>query len=72
MAYAPISNLQGAGILGGVKRALSSVFDTLVMFAETGRHMDEVNKLNATSDEELAARGVTRADEVRRIFSNYI
>lgn len=41
----------------------------LIAMAEAGPRMQEVRKLNALSDEELAARGTTRMDEVHRIFS---
>lgn len=41
----------------------------LVALAESGPRMAAIRKLNETSDEELAARGTTRMDEVNRIFS---
>ncbi len=42
----------------------------LVRIAESSDLMRQVEKLNRTSDEELAARGVTRSDMVREIFSS--
>ncbi|MGV8949891.1 MAG: DUF1127 domain-containing protein [Cypionkella sp.] len=40
----------------------------LVLLAESGPRMKQIEKLNATTDEQLAALGKTRAGEVRRIF----
>jgi hypothetical protein len=40
-----------------------------VLLAEAGPLTAKINKLNATSDEELAARGVTRSDEIQRLFA---
>ncbi len=40
----------------------------LVARAVAGPRLEQVRKLNALSDVYLAARGTTRADEVRRIF----
>ncbi len=40
----------------------------LVRMAEAGPRMAAVRELNAMSDEDLAAKGVTRAEMVRRIF----
>ncbi len=42
----------------------------LVMVAESTEMMRQVEKLNNTSDQELAARGVTRHDVVREIFAS--
>lgn len=44
----------------------------LIALAEAGPRMEQVRKLNALSDEELAARGTDRAAEVRRIFNSYL
>jgi uncharacterized protein YjiS (DUF1127 family) len=40
----------------------------LVMLAETGPRMEAIRHLNAMSDTELQAKGLTRDGEVRRIF----
>lgn len=45
---------------------------TLISIAESGPRMEQVRRLNAISDEELAERGLTRADVVRRIFGGSI
>ncbi|MCV2863379.1 DUF1127 domain-containing protein [Defluviimonas sp. WL0075] len=53
-------------------RAAAAPFRTfgifLVALAEAGPRMEAIRRLNATSDEDLAARGLTRAGEVQRIF----
>jgi hypothetical protein len=40
----------------------------MVNLAEASPRMKAINQLNAISDEDLAARGKTREEEVRRIF----
>lgn len=45
-----------------------SVFNTLVMIAESDHRMKAVEKLTAMSDAELAERGLKRADIVRHVF----
>lgn len=54
--------------------ALASPFLLLASFWNmlpfTGRRMDDVRRLNEASDEDLAAKGVTRSDEVARIFND--
>lgn len=42
----------------------------LIYMAENNSRMDAVHKLNAVTDEQLAARGTDRASEVRRIFAS--
>ncbi len=42
----------------------------LVAMAEAGPRMEQIRKLNAISDEDLAAQGLNRADVVRKIFGN--
>ncbi len=40
----------------------------LIVLAESGPRMKQIERLNATSDEQLAALGKTREGEIRRIF----
>jgi hypothetical protein len=40
----------------------------LIALAEAGPRAQEIERLNAATDEELAARGKTREGEIRRIF----
>jgi len=42
----------------------------LVRLAESGSRAEQIRRLNALSDEELAARGLTRMGEVHRIFAD--
>ncbi|QYK40144.1 MAG: DUF1127 domain-containing protein [Paracoccaceae bacterium] len=53
---------------GLLSRAVSGFWNFLVLLAESGPMMEQVRRLNATTDEDLAARGLTREGEVRRIF----
>ncbi|ARE39981.1 hypothetical protein RGUI_1840 [Rhodovulum sp. P5] len=47
---------------------LTSIVDFLVGLMENHPHTRQIEKLSRMSDEELAARGVTRQDVVRHIF----
>ena len=71
MAYAPTTTTISAPTLRSVlARPFIAFFNVMMLIAEHGPRMDEVRKLNATSDEDLAARGLTRAGEVQRIFGH--
>jgi hypothetical protein len=52
-------------------RAANPFWNMLIRAAENHPKMKAVNQLNAQSDEQLAARGTTRIDEVRRIFTSH-
>ncbi|WP_156215160.1 hypothetical protein [Pseudorhodobacter antarcticus] len=45
------------------------MFNVLIAVAEAHPKMQEVSRLNAQTDAQLAARGTTRENEVRRIFA---
>ncbi|SNT19734.1 DUF1127 domain-containing protein [Antarctobacter heliothermus] len=45
-----------------------SVFNTLVMIAESDHRMKAIERLTAMSDDELAQRGLKRTDIVRHVF----
>ena len=45
-----------------------AIWNGLIMLAEANPRMKEIEKLNNTSDEELAKLGLERADVVRHIF----
>lgn len=61
-----------AGALRGIGHALTAAMaklgHSLIAMAESGPQMAQIRKLNATSDADLAARGLTREGEIRRIF----
>lgn len=63
---------QSTGVLRVVGHALYSFASAfghgLVRMAEAGPRMEAVRRLNAMSDDDLEARGVTREEMVRRIF----
>jgi hypothetical protein len=63
------STTNSVHVLDILARPFVMVWNFLVLLAEAGPLTDKINKLNATSDEELAARGVTRADEIQRLFA---
>lgn len=54
---------------GRLARLWSDVVDFFTLLSNIGSISQQVEQLNATSDEELAARGTTRPAEVARIFS---
>lgn len=45
------------------------IWNALIAISEAHPKLAEVNKLNTQTDADLAARGTTREDEIRRIFS---
>lgn len=49
-------------------RPFRAIFHGLIVLAEADSRMVQVRKLNALTDEDLAALGTTRQDEVSRIF----
>ena len=57
-------------LLRAITAPFRAVGTFLVMLAEAGPRMEAINRLNGMTDEELAAKGLTRADEVRRIFGD--
>lgn len=67
--------IHGPAPLGNILSVIAAPFRAigrfLVSLAEAGPRMDAVRQLNAMSDAELAARGLTREGEVRRIFGDY-
>ncbi len=48
----------------------SAIGHGLVRLGEAGPRMEAIRRLNAMSDEDLAAKGVTREEMVRRIFGS--
>lgn len=46
-----------------------AVWRFLVRLAESDSRIQAVNRLNAMSDADLSAKGLTRDEEVRRIFA---
>ncbi len=52
-----------------VTRFFNRIWNGLVTLAESGSQAQALKQLSNMSDAELAARGTTRADAVRRIFA---
>ncbi|MFN3822826.1 MAG: hypothetical protein ACK4RN_02495 [Pseudorhodobacter sp.] len=73
MAYASTTNtttISAPGIRALLARPFIAFWNVMMLIAEHGPRMDEVRKLNALSDEDLAARGLTRVGEIQRIFGH--
>ncbi|MDZ4136311.1 MAG: hypothetical protein U1D06_12080 [Paracoccaceae bacterium] len=68
MSYAT-TTLGTATVIGhALGRVMTGIWGALMALSEFGPKMAEVTRLNALSDDDLAARGLTRAGEVQRIF----
>lgn len=61
-----------SNVLQVVAAPVIAIGSFLNMLAATRFRMEETKRLNAMSDADLAARGLTRAGEVDRIFSDRI
>lgn len=68
MAYMTAAKPAGS-ILHSLATPFVAFWNVLILIAEAHPKMAEVTKLNETSDTELAARGTSRQQEVRRIFA---
>lgn len=60
----------GYGLLHTLTLPFRAIGHGLVRLAENSSYIKQVEALNELTDDELAARGTTRADEVRRIFAS--
>lgn len=71
-SQAPKATNSATDTANGIIRILIAPFRAigkgLISLAEAGPRMAAVRKLNEMSDEDLAALGTTRMDEVRRIL----
>ncbi|MCB2117119.1 MAG: hypothetical protein KDE00_12690 [Rhodobacteraceae bacterium] len=72
MAYAASVTTGTAvtGMVALVLRPFRALGAALVRMGEASRLMEEINRLNAETDADLAYRGVTREGEVRRILGS--
>lgn len=70
MAHIEYTSAMDQPAPSGWQRFLAAVARGFVAFMEAGPRMDQVRRLNATSDTELAARGTSREREVHRIFGD--
>ncbi|MGQ0566020.1 MAG: hypothetical protein ACT4OK_13240 [Gemmobacter sp.] len=66
MAY--FTTTAPARLTGLVSRILHAAGEAVWLLANSGSMAEDVRRLNALSDADLAARGTTRAAEVQRIF----
>ncbi|WP_146065175.1 DUF1127 domain-containing protein [Albidovulum inexpectatum] len=60
------------GLLQLLAAPFAALGRILIRIAESSRAMREIERLNQMSDEELAARGLTRDGEIRRIFAGQL
>ncbi|TCO73073.1 DUF1127 domain-containing protein [Rhodovulum euryhalinum] len=60
VAHTDVSGRKGSILL--------AVLDMLIRVMENHPHTRQIERLNALSDEDLAARGLTRQDVIRHIF----
>ena len=56
------------GLWAAVLRPFKAVFNGMIFMAEADSRLKAVRKLQKISDEELAALGLDRQVEIRRIF----
>ena len=61
-----LTSTQSAGI--SFPNPFRAIWNAMTHLAEANPRFKEIQKLNDTSDEELADRGLERADVVRHIF----
>jgi hypothetical protein len=52
-----------------ISNPVAGLWQRLVLLAEARPEMRAINRLSALSDADLTARGLTRADEARRILA---
>lgn len=70
MAYAATHTTQAAD-RSAIYNFFAAIGTALVNMAEANSKMREMQRLHAMSDEELASKGLTRADIARHVFSDY-
>lgn len=62
--------LDGFAPARGISSILSSIWEFILAYAETKNRSDRIQALEALSDAELAARGLTRSGIVNHVFSD--
>lgn len=71
MAYMTVAKPAG-NLLHSVAAPFVSFWNLLIAIGESHPMNATITKLNETSDAELAARGTSREQEIRRIFAGRI
>ncbi len=59
-----------SGLMSGVARLLGGIGDFIIRIGEANPRLKLAQRLNAMSDEELAARGLKREDIGRHVFGD--
>ncbi|MCE5972879.1 hypothetical protein LZA78_05255 [Sinirhodobacter sp. WL0062] len=70
MAYTINANARPAGFLRAVTPVLAALGDALVAYMERNARLDEIRRLEALSDSELAARGIARDRIAHHVFQD--
>lgn len=68
MAQAATFTAPARNITGLLLAPFRATVNFLISMAEARPMMQQINRLNATTDAQLASRGLTRDSEIRRIF----
>ncbi len=63
------NRLHLADVIGMITEPFKAIGRFTVQIAEADSRMQAVARLNAMTEAELEAKGLTREDEIRRIFS---
>lgn len=70
MATAALHSAQGTSLLRILATPFSAFGRFLVFAAENSTRMQTIERLNAMTDEQLAAKGLTRETIVRHVFAD--
>ncbi len=70
MAYISTSNARGFAPGAFLARLGQGFFNLMVRIAEADPRYKRIEELNKLSDEEIAARGLSRADLVRQVLGD--
>ncbi|MBP0483779.1 DUF1127 domain-containing protein [Sagittula salina] len=68
MAHITHDHAPRRGILETIMSGLNGVLESLASIAENSHRMREIERLQALSDDELAARGLTRQGIAHHVF----
>lgn len=72
MTVLSISNQVGTNGLSRLRSLADAIQRGFIRYAERRSRMDQINSLNAKTDEELAGMGVNRDQIVHYVFRDYL
>lgn len=70
MATVAVQSGAGLSFLRAFAKPFSAINSFFIALAEAGSRMQRIEALNAMSDEDLAAKGLSREDIVRHVFAD--